>query len=140
MKVKVHSGPGRAASAAAQTPSKLLAAPALAFLLSLAGAAPGLATVYELPKDAPPIVGEDQTYTTVYEDTLYDLARKYSLGSEELIRVNPGVDPWLPGAGTKITIPGRHILPPVSREGIVVNLPEHRPTITPNRAATARAR
>ena len=62
----------------------------------------------------------------MYEDTLYDLARKYSLGSEELIRVNPGVDPWLPGAGTKITIPGRHILPPVPREGIVVNLPEHR--------------
>jgi L,D-transpeptidase ErfK/SrfK len=36
------------------------------------------------------------------------------------------VDPWLPGAGTKIVIPGRHILPPGPREGIVVNLPEHR--------------
>jgi L,D-transpeptidase ErfK/SrfK len=63
---------------------------------------------------------------TVYEDTLYDLARKYSLGSEELIRVNPGVDPWLPGAGKTITIPNRHILPPGPHEGIVVNLPEHR--------------
>jgi L,D-transpeptidase ErfK/SrfK len=102
----------------------ILAAPTLAWLLSLASTAQ--ATVYQLPKDTPPIVGEDQTYTTVYEDTLYDLARKYSLGSEELIRVNPGVDPWLPGAGTKITIPGRHILPPVPLEGIVVNLPEHR--------------
>jgi len=63
---------------------------------------------------------------TVYEDTLYDLARKFSLGSEELIRVNPGVNPWLPGAGTQIVVPGRHILPPGPREGIVVNLPEHR--------------
>jgi LysM repeat protein len=69
----------------------ILAAPTLAWLLSLASTAQ--ATVYQLPKDTPPIVGEDQTYTTVYEDTLYDLARKYSLGSEELIRVNPGVDP-----------------------------------------------
>jgi L,D-transpeptidase ErfK/SrfK len=72
------------------------------------------------------VVGEDQTIQTVYEDTLYDLAAKYSLGSEEIIRVNPGVDPWLPGAGTTITVPGRHILPAGPHEGIVVNLPEHR--------------
>jgi len=110
----------------ADAPLTLLAAPALALLLAFAMAAPARATVYVLAKDAPPVVGEDQTIVTVYEDTLYDLAAKYSLGSEELIRVNPGVDPWLPGAGTKVTIPGRHILPPVPREGIVVNLPEHR--------------
>jgi L,D-transpeptidase ErfK/SrfK len=102
------------------------AALALALLLGIGAAIPAGATEYTLPKDAPPVVGEDQTYVTVYEDTLYDLAAKYSLGSEELIRVNPGVDPWLPGAGKKIIIPGRHILPPVAREGIVVNLPEHR--------------
>ncbi|HMK84396.1 MAG TPA: L,D-transpeptidase family protein [Steroidobacteraceae bacterium] len=83
------------------------------------------ATVYPITRDAT-VFGEDQTVQTVYEDTLYDLARKYSLGSEELIRVNPGVDPWLPGAGTEIVVPGRHILPPGPHEGIVVNLPEHR--------------
>jgi len=71
------------------------------------------------------IVGEDQVVTSVYEDTLYDLAQKFGVGSEELIAVNPGVDPWLPGAGKKIVIPGRHILP-APQEGIVVNLPEHR--------------
>jgi len=84
------------------------------------------ATVYPLATTADTVVGADQTVTTVYEDTLYDLARTYSLGSEELIRVNPGVDPWLPGAGKELTIPGRHILPAGPREGIVVNLPEHR--------------
>jgi len=36
------------------------------------------------------------------------------------------LDPWLPGAGKQILVPGRHILPPGPREGIVVNLPEHR--------------
>jgi L,D-transpeptidase ErfK/SrfK len=91
------------------------------------GAAGGAgATEYTLPSPDAVIVGEDQTVVTVYEDTLYALARKFSLGSEELIRVNPGVDPWLPGAGKTLVVPGRHILPPGPREGIVVNLPEHR--------------
>ena len=84
------------------------------------------ATTYILPKPDDVVVGEDQTIQTVYQDTLYDLARAYSLGSEELIRVNQGVDPWLPGAGKMLTVPGRHILPPGPHEGIVVNLPEHR--------------
>lgn len=84
------------------------------------------ATTYILPKPDNMVVGDDQIIQTVYEDTLYDLARAYSLGSEELIRVNPGVDPWLPGAGKMLTVPGRHILPPGPHEGIVVNLPEHR--------------
>jgi len=95
-------------------------------LLALAGADRAQATVYALSSPDATVVGEDQTVETIYEDTLYDLARKYSLGSEELIRVNPGVDPWLPGAGKKLIVPGRHILPPGPREGIIVNLPEHR--------------
>ena len=98
----------------------------LTALFALAAGRWAHATEYPLtgPDDA--VVGEDQTIMTVYEDTLYDLARAYSLGSEELIRVNPGVDPWLPGAGKMLVIPGRHILPPGPHEGIVVNLPEHR--------------
>src|ERR1700676_864936 len=99
---------------------------ALACLLALACGEPARATLYTLANRDDPVVGEDKTVVTVYEDTLYDLARKFSLGSEELIRVNPGVDPWLPGADKKLIVPGRHILPPGPREGIVVNLPEHR--------------
>ncbi|HEY4446171.1 MAG TPA: L,D-transpeptidase family protein [Steroidobacteraceae bacterium] len=98
----------------------------LAALLALASVDSAQATVYTLSSKDATVVGEDQTVETVYQDTLYDLARKYSLGSEELIRVNPGVDPWLPGAGRTLIVPGRHILPPGPREGIVVNLPEHR--------------
>jgi L,D-transpeptidase ErfK/SrfK len=99
---------------------------ALLTLLGLSAAVPSRATVYPLTNPADMVVGADQTIMTVYEDTLYDLARTYSLGSEELIRVNPSVDPWLPGAGKELTIPGRHILPTGPHEGIVVNLPEHR--------------
>ena len=100
---------------------------ACALFLTVGIAQLAQATVYTIPKPGTDsIVGEDQTVVTVYEDTLYDLARKYSLGSEEIIRVNPGVDPWLPGAGKTLVIPNTHILPPGPREGIVVNLPEHR--------------
>ncbi|MEA3161090.1 MAG: L,D-transpeptidase ErfK/SrfK [Gammaproteobacteria bacterium] len=95
-------------------------------LLSLGALPAANATTYTLNKADDTVVGQDQTIVTVYEDTLYALAAKYSLGSEEIIRVNPGVDPWIPGAGKQIIVPGRHILPPGPREGIIVNLPEHR--------------
>lgn len=97
-----------------------------AFLLAAVATAPAGATVYELVEGAPQVFGYDEVVQTRYEDTLLELARKYSLGYEELTRVNPGVDPWLPGEGTRIVIPGRRILPPGPREGVVVNLPEHR--------------
>ena len=99
---------------------------AISGVLALASASGASATVYTLASRDDAVVGQDKSVVTVYEDTLYDLARKFSLGSEELIRVNPGVDPWLPGAAKTLVVPDRHILPPGPREGIVVNLPEHR--------------
>jgi L,D-transpeptidase ErfK/SrfK len=106
-------------------PRRITAA-ALTFLLGTGLASFAHATMYTLANPNDTVVGEDQSVITVEEDTLYDLAAAYSLGSEELIRVNPGVDPWLPGAGKLLVVPGRHILPPGPHEGIVVNLPEHR--------------
>jgi L,D-transpeptidase ErfK/SrfK len=84
------------------------------------------ATVYEIPADGSSVVGADTHMTAVYQDTLLDIARRNSLGYYEIIRANPGVDMWLPGAGKDIMLPGRRILPAGPREGIVVNLPEHR--------------
>jgi L,D-transpeptidase ErfK/SrfK len=96
--------------------------------LGLAAAVAGSAraSLYALPSDGSAVIGEDSNVTTVYEDTLPDIAHRYSLGYYEIIRANPGVDVWLPGAGKHLTLPGRHILPAGPREGIVVNLPEHR--------------
>jgi len=84
------------------------------------------ATVYELPPDGSSVVGSDQRIKATHEDTLLDIAHRYSLGYEEILRANPGVDMWLPGEGTEILLPGRRILPPGPHEGLVVNLPEHR--------------
>jgi L,D-transpeptidase ErfK/SrfK len=81
---------------------------------------------HELPLDGAAVIGADITITSHYEDTLPAIARRYGLGYEEIARANPGVDMWLPGKGTQILLPGRHILPPGSREGVVVNLAEHR--------------
>jgi L,D-transpeptidase ErfK/SrfK len=82
--------------------------------------------VYELPVDGSAVVGADEHIKSTYQDTLLDIARRYSLGYDEIIRANPGIDMWLPGEGNEILLPGRRILPPGAREGIVVNLPEHR--------------
>lgn len=84
------------------------------------------AVEFPLREDGAALIGEVKRVRTRYEDTLIELARQHSLGYEELVRVNKGVDPWLPGAGTEILIPGQRLLPPGERDGIVVNLPEHR--------------
>lgn len=90
------------------------------------GAGSAWATVYELSGPDAVLFGREERVLTTYEDTLYEIARRFSLGSEEVVRVNPGIDPWLPGAGRNIVIPGQRVLPSGPREGIVVNLPEHR--------------
>ncbi|SET54878.1 L,D-transpeptidase ErfK/SrfK [Nitrosomonas marina] len=68
------------------------------------------------------VVGNVQVINANYEDTLSDIARRFNLGYEEIVAANPDVDPWLPGAGTRIIIPTQFILPDAPREGIVINL------------------
>ena len=109
------------------------AARALAAILAFFPVLTAHAAAYQLTSGRDEVVGDDEAIAAAYEDTLYDLARKYGIGTEELIRGNPGVDPWLPGAGKQIVIPGRRILPSGAREGIVVNLPEHRLYYYPRR-------
>ena len=50
------------------------------------------------------------------------MARRFNVGYEELVRANPGVDPWLPGEGREIVLPTLHLLPNAPREGVVINL------------------
>jgi len=67
------------------------------------------------------IVGVVQRTQATKEDTLTDIARRFNVGYEEIVRANPGVDPWLPGEGKEIVIPSQFILPNAPREGIVIN-------------------
>ena len=72
------------------------------------------------------VIGSNDSYSTHHEDTLIALARDFGVGYTELVAANPGVDPWLPGDGTPLTVPQAHILPSAPREGLVINLAEQR--------------
>lgn len=72
------------------------------------------------------LVGHLSYMTAHYEDTFAQIGTVQSLGYLELVKANPGVDPWLPGEGTQITLPRLHILPDAKRQGIVINLAEYR--------------
>jgi len=72
------------------------------------------------------VFGEVQVVEARFEDTFVSLARTYNVGFEELKQANPGVDAWLPGAGTKIKIPTLYVLPRAPHRGIIVNVAELR--------------
>ncbi|MEN6376167.1 MAG: L,D-transpeptidase family protein [Smithella sp.] len=67
------------------------------------------------------------TYTVKEGESLIEIARKFDLGYNAIIKANPGLDPFVPGDGVTVTIPSRWILPSVeSQAGIVINLSEFR--------------
>jgi L,D-transpeptidase ErfK/SrfK len=72
------------------------------------------------------LVGVLQITKSTKEDTLSDIARRFNVGYEEIVRANPGVDPWLPGEDKDIVIPSRFIIPNTPREGVVINVPQMR--------------
>ena len=96
------------------------------FVLPLAFAGPLAAATYVLNDPHTALIGTPGADAAQAEDTLLDVARRNGLGYEEIVRVNPGVDTWLPGAGRKLVLPTQRIIPDVEHDGIVVNLPEHR--------------
>ena len=96
--------------------------PALLIALAL----PAAADEFALPAEGSDVIGETVTTQTEAKDTLLDVARRFGLGYEEITNANPGVDPWLPGAGTIVVVPKQRLLPRAPRTGIVINLPEHR--------------
>lgn len=79
------------------------------------------------------VIGEMQVTRVGAEDTFSDIARRFNLGYEELVRANPGVDPWLPGADREIILPTQFVLPDAPREGLVINLPGLRVFYFPKR-------
>jgi len=72
------------------------------------------------------LAGRLGSFTTQYEDTFAEVGSQLAMGYLELVKANPGVDPWLPGEGTTITLPQQYVIPEARREGIVINLAEYR--------------
>jgi L,D-transpeptidase ErfK/SrfK len=93
---------------------------AVSLLVSSAGAAEYGLT----PGDS--VVGILRDYVVRDGDNLADIARHYDIGYTEMLAANPGVDPWSPGVGRRLTLPSLFILPDAPRRGIVINLAERR--------------
>lgn len=103
----------------------------LIFIFLLLSHACAWSSVYNLPEDPnESVIGQSPEmpfYTKANdEDTLLDVARRYNIGQNEIILVNPNVDRWLPGTKASILIPNSRVLPDTPRKGLTLNLPEYR--------------
>jgi len=76
--------------------------------------------------DGESVVGELQAYRIRKGDTLFDVARQYSLGYNEIVDRNPGLDVWLPPPGSIVLLPTSWVLPCCARKGLLINIPEMR--------------
>lgn len=79
-----------------------------------------------LQPHATPVIGSDADYIIGEEETLMEVARRAGLGFDNLLRANPGLDPWNPGAGQKILLPRAALLPRDAGPGITINIAEQR--------------
>lgn len=87
-----------------------------------------MAVSYPLPPEGSRLVGSPLVITIPQDNTLplEAFAAQHSQGLSNLLEANPGVDPYLPKAGSQLIIPQQLILPDTVREGIVVNVAEMR--------------
>ncbi|WP_265453358.1 L,D-transpeptidase family protein [Aeromonas salmonicida] len=88
--------------------------------------APSWATTYPLPPAGSRLIGELEDYIVQPDEHLELIGKHTQIGFLALLEANPGVDPYLPKPGTRLTLPTQMLLPDVPWEGIVINLPELR--------------
>ena len=81
------------------------------------------------PSDAPRLpapLGIEKSVLVEPEDTLLDVAFRERVGFEAVVRMNPDVDEWIPDPGTVVRLPTRFLLPDVTPDGLMLNVPELR--------------
>jgi L,D-transpeptidase YcfS len=99
----------------------------VALLSTLALALPAQANTWPLPPAGSRLVGENRFHVVENDGgSLEAIAKKYNVGFLALLQSNPGVDPYVPRAGSVLTIPLQTLLPDAPREGLVINLAELR--------------
>ena len=100
--------------------------PLIFLLLALMSALPVQARSYPLPPTGSRLIGELEDYFIQQDEYLELVGKHTQIGFLALLEANPGVDPYLPKPGTRLTLPTQMLLPDAPREGIVINLPELR--------------
>ena len=74
----------------------------------------------------PRVFGEIRTTTSSGDETLMEVARREGFGFDVVVNSNRAVDPWSPGNGTEIILPGKVIVPYGAQTGLTINLAELR--------------
>jgi L,D-transpeptidase ErfK/SrfK len=92
---------------------------------------PSFSTVYDLPaKAGDRVIAEYPNEIAVtraeQNETLLDVARRFSLGQVEIIRLNQDMDRWLIKKDAVIRLPNKRILPDSPHVGITLNIAEYR--------------
>lgn len=90
---------------------------------------------FEIDPALDDVVGVVQRTVVGKDDTFSDIARRFNVGYEEMVRANPGVDPWLPGVGKEVVVPTQFVLPNAPRQGLIVNVAAMRLYYFPPRKA-----
>ena len=73
----------------------------------------------------PPILGALQNELIENaDDTVLDVAYRNRVGFDRIVRLNPGINVWIPDPGSVIRLPTEHILPDPPWKGLVINVPE----------------
>ncbi|MBW9400944.1 L,D-transpeptidase family protein [Leclercia sp. EC_58] len=99
----------------------------VALLATVALVLPARANTWPLPPAGSRLVGENRFHVVENDGgSLEAIAKKYNVGFLALLQANPGVDPYVPRAGSVLTIPLQTLLPDAPRGGIVINLAELR--------------
>jgi L,D-transpeptidase ErfK/SrfK len=88
---------------------------------------PVFASTYYLPAASEALIGSVQYDSTRYNDNVVEVAKRYNLGVNQVANANPHIDPGRGfQAGESLKLPTAFILPPLPRQGIVINLSEMR--------------
>jgi len=109
----------------------MLKVSAITLLILLCSATTGLTWYPRLADEASltaetTIIGHQLDYVTGPGETLVELARRAGVGFENLLRANPGVDPWNPPVGQLLLLPKAVLAPDQLQPGITINLAELR--------------
>lgn len=106
----------------------------LLILLSTAlTALPLAASTHQLPSREQAVVGTVQFSLTTFNDNVFEVAKRYDLGINQIAAANPHIDPGRGfSEGLSLKLPTAFILPPLPHHGIIINLSEMRLYYFPN--------
>jgi L,D-transpeptidase ErfK/SrfK len=96
------------------------------------------ATVKRYPYRIPDltVIGSPTWYKVKPKDTLLDIARRNGLGFNELDRLYPKMDAWIPPTGKRIVVPTFWVLPTTQHQQLVINVAELRLYFFDKKSAT----